>query len=616
MFTKIKENKIIYLILLCLIILGVSIYVFTNNKKLSDTKQKFTIKIEAKEKRIYEFKLKGNLTGKYDFIYDDKSKKEKSLLVYYLKNDRGNLIKKGMLHSGEKNVLGTLKPSKNDYINLEIYSLSDNKIKKDGKIYLEKYHEKEYAYLNHGKANEKMLELANKTSSIDEFGIKKEVPDITSIKLANKLPQEYKNSNYLVSKKKNWKEDYEEPIYLWYDNKTVYFYSEKTIKLEKYLSRLFNDLGELTDINDLKYFDTSDVESMSWLFGDSPKIANIEALSYWDTSNVKDISNMFSGVNSLMDINPLAAFDTRNVENASRLFSDQKIKNYDALKFFDTRSLKQASSMFENSSISNLEPLKDWNTKNLQKMNGMFNASYIKDLSPLQNWNTESLETLEWAFQETFIESLNGMDNWNTKNLKTMKYAFYNCLKLADVSALSNWNTKDLVNLDKAFSYTNIKSLDAFSKWNTPKLESLTSTFEDCRKLNNIKGLEKWNTKNVKSISSLFSLTSIKDASALSNWDTGEVEDMSNAFSFTELADVKSLKAWNTKNVKNFNSMFLHSKITNLEGLENWDTSNGDDFKYMFSNNNIKNRNSINHWNLKPEVNKEDMFEKYRVIID
>ena len=48
MFTKIKENKIIYLILLCLIILGVSIYVFTNNKKLSDTKQKFTIKIEAK----------------------------------------------------------------------------------------------------------------------------------------------------------------------------------------------------------------------------------------------------------------------------------------------------------------------------------------------------------------------------------------------------------------------------------------------------------------------------------------------------------------------------------------------------------------------------------------
>ncbi|MCL2838003.1 MAG: BspA family leucine-rich repeat surface protein [Oscillospiraceae bacterium] len=146
------------------------------------------------------------------------------------------------------------------------------------------------------------------------------------------------------------------------------------------LRGLFTYLRNLTVIEGLDYFDTSNVVNMRDVFADASGLTSLN-LSSWDTSNVTDMSGMFEGNHSLMNLD-ISSFDTRNVTSMSSMFGGaRRLTNLD-LSSFDTRNVIDMQLMFYLATgITNLN-LSNWDVSNVTLMHSMFRgASSLRQLT-------------------------------------------------------------------------------------------------------------------------------------------------------------------------------------------------------------------------------------------
>ena len=81
---------------------------------------------------------------------------------------------------------------------------------------------------------------------------------------------------------------------------------------------LFSGLGQLTSIEGLLNFDTSNVYNMAYMFQYCARLTSL-SLSTFNTSNVKTMAYMFRGCTNLNNIN-LYGFNTSNVTNFQYMF--------------------------------------------------------------------------------------------------------------------------------------------------------------------------------------------------------------------------------------------------------------------------------------------------------
>ncbi|MCL2545768.1 MAG: BspA family leucine-rich repeat surface protein [Oscillospiraceae bacterium] len=162
------------------------------------------------------------------------------------------------------------------------------------------------------------------------------------------------------------------------------------------LSGLFRALANVTAIDGLHYFDTSNVTDMSGMFnlsfrdtmGTLPFYASPLTtldLSGWDTSNVTNMSDMFNGAISLTSIEGISDWDTSNVTNMSHMFGfdffgfphwlprETSLENLD-VSGWDTSSVTNMRGVFRGaSSLTNLD-LSGWNTGNVTSTANMFSG--------------------------------------------------------------------------------------------------------------------------------------------------------------------------------------------------------------------------------------------------
>ena len=233
--------------------------------------------------------------------------------------------------------------------------------------------------------NKKMKELSGARSP----GYSTNNTNITSIQKANTLDTSKTTATVSTS-------DSSYPVYMWFDNGTIYFYSEaENIYLNSNSSNTFNHFKGLTDISGLAYLNTSYVTNMSYMFFHCSTLQNLVPLANWNVINVEDMSLMFSAqytnggsadLMKLNDLTPLSNWNVCNVTSLNRMFEYNK------------------------NTLTSLAPIANWNVRCVKSLNRTFNHTNISDGYLITGWNPSSNSYTS--------------DGWNVKAVTTFNMIF------------------------------------------------------------------------------------------------------------------------------------------------------------------------------------------------
>ena len=397
---------------------------------------------------------------------------------------------------------------------------------------------KEAIFLPGKEVNVKMKHLAgDDTSSVtDEYTFRNET--ITSIKYSDVEPSELnKEEKNIVSTS-----DSSYPIYMWYEDGTIYWWSEdKTPALNEDASYMFCVIQRLTDISGVEQFDLFNVKNMEAFFVFDSDLANITPLSNWNVSNVTDMSYIFGFDSSLLSLDGLSNWNVSKVIN-----------------------LKGAFSACEN--LETILELENWDTSNLEDMSFTFNYNLsLKDISPIKNWNVSKVKTMRQLFSATISLKSADLSNWKTDSLQDI------------VNLFGMWNSDGTYRNDSQLQEINLTG------FNTSNVTNMSLTFVNNPKLNRIIGIKNLDTSNVTDMSYMFSNCTSLTNLDIGKWNTSNVTDMSYMFNNTSL-DELDISSFDTRSVTNFKRIFNYStKLKHIYVGENWNTdSNTDETKYVF----------------------------------
>ena len=458
---------------------------------------------------------------------------------------------------------------------------------------------------------------------------------ITSIKRADELPLSVNTDSTanIISAATS-----KLPIYAWYDNGIIYYYTEaEEIFLNESAGSLFYGFSGLMDIDSISEWNASKMISADRMFYGAVNLVSLDALANWDISHTMDMSYMFSGTTNLADISGLANWNTSNLTNVSYMFN-------------------------KSSTIVNLDSLSNWDMSKAENMSCLFyNATSLADISGLANWDTSNVKNMSYMFAFTDIQdvdalttkTVNGVERWSVANVTNMKYMFGDDKKLSDIDGIANWDTSSATDISYMFRRAIISNADALEtkivdgikRWDVSNVAGMAGIFESANNLVDIEALASWDTSSATSLSSTFSRTNISDIDDLAGWDTSNVTSMSYMFdgitslnnidgatnwittkvayiqgmfrdtSITNIdalatKTVNGIERWNLSSVVTMWSMFYGAKnLTNIDGAIGWDTSNVTEMSSMFdSARSLTNLNGASNWNTSKVKKMMSMF--------
>ena len=352
--------------------------------------------------------------------------------------------------------------------------------------------EKKASFLPGKEVNTKMKMLAGDDISTLASAYTFQDVNITAIKYSNTEPEESeKEEKNIVSTI-----DSPYPIYMWYEEGTIYWWSEaKRPTLNEDASYMFGYMRNLVDISALSLFDTSITKKMVATFYYDSNLKNLDSLKDWDISNVETLSSLFMNSNAITSLEALSNWNTSNVTNMLQIFM--------------------------NTNITNLNGLENWNTKKLENLTSAFcNCTQLTSVEQLKNWDTSSLTNLTQTFCGTSLTSLNGLENWNTSHVTKMHSTFQYIRTLTSIEQLKNWDTSNVTNINSIFGQVGLTSLNGLKTWDTSKVKNANSAFFKCQNLKTLQGIENWNIRNITDYSGMFEEnTNLVDASAINDWN-------------------------------------------------------------------------------------------------
>ena len=282
--------------------------------------------------------------------------------------------------------------------------------------------------------NKAIKQLANPGSTIASETTVDE--NITSIQRYTGTPsQSILNNAVIVSTDTS-----DIPIYAWFDNGTIYYYTAAANPYTHLLSHnMFRALKNVTSI-DLSTINTSRTRYMHAMFMDCNSLPSLD-LSHFNTSSLglstpdSAMSHMFNGCSSLTSLN-LSTFNTSRITSMYALFQ------------FCT-------------SLSTITFGNNFDTSNVENMAGMFYAcSSITSLN-LSGFNTSNVTTMLQMFQNcTSLSTITFGNNFDTSSVSVLDRMFYNCQSLQSLN-LSTFDTSSANNIYFMFGYCrNLTSLD------------------------------------------------------------------------------------------------------------------------------------------------------------
>ncbi|MBR6113351.1 MAG: BspA family leucine-rich repeat surface protein [Bacilli bacterium] len=295
---------------------------------------------------------------------------------------------------------------------------------------------KEAIFLPGEEVNVKMKRLAGTTISNSTYPFTAHDNNILSIQYSEVEPESInKEEKNIVSTSES-----SYLIYMWYDNGTIYWWSEdKSPALNSDASKMFYSLESLTNINGIKLFDTSMAQSLELLFYYATSLTNIDAVSNWNLLNVETIRGIFINT-KISDLSPVSLWNISNVKIIRSAF--QGIET-----------------------IKNINSLKNWNIENVEDMSYLFNnCKKLEDISILSFWKTKNVNNFSYVFSNTSISDLSSLKNWNVSKATTLRGMFMFCTYIVDASVINEWDVTSAS--DFTYMFAGVPVLPEFSKVN------------------------------------------------------------------------------------------------------------------------------------------------------
>ncbi|MDI6552972.1 BspA family leucine-rich repeat surface protein [Leuconostoc falkenbergense] len=369
---------------------------------------------------------------------------------------------------------------------------------------------------------------------------------------------------------------------------------------------------------------------------------NIAAVRYIDFATngfvcaPSNMSRLFADLTALKNFDNLAYFNTQNLKSMSYWFENCTALTTPNLNGLDTSGVTDMSYTFYYCGLQTLD-LSSWNVQNVSNFSHMFNRLSITQLN-LSNWSPSQATNVDmsYMFADTLLKTLT-LTNFNTENVTNMSYMFQYCTELTNLD-LSSWNVDNVTTFANMFQYVNKITNLNLSNWganrsadnvdmqymlhSTGKLSTLTlNNFKTDNVTNmsymfyssGVKSLDltTWNVDNVTTFTRMFSYTASLTELNLSNWGTNRSAidvDMSNMFFSTTKLKTLKLDDFKTTNVINMSSTFYNTGLTSLN-LNGWDVTAVTNFNSMFRNTTSLQKLDLSDWNMAAANDTGRMFE-------
>lgn len=316
------------------------------------------------------------------------------------------------------------------------------------------------------------------------------------------------------------------PIYMWLEDGTMYWWSEDdTPSLNPNAAGMFAYLYNLSDLSGLRTYDASTATTFRSLLAFSTGFENVEDLKYWDTSNVTNFHYLF-GI-------------TGTAHNAGHV---SKLKDITGLRNWNTSKVTNMTALLQNvTQLKTLDGLEKWDTSNVTSMKNIFGgtvASGLTDISAVGNWNTSKVTTMQWLLEnQVELTDIEPLRNWDVSKVEHMGGMFAGNtptgMHIANFEPISGWNTSSATTFQYLFQKEyDLETVEFLKNWDTSKVTEMLSVFLYCEKLKTLDGLEGWNMSSATTLEGMFSdTTSLEDASAINDWDITNVTKFSGMFS-------------------------------------------------------------------------------------
>ena len=159
----------------------------------------------------------------------------------------------------------------------------------------------------------------------------------------------------------------------------------------------FYDLNNLEEITDMKYLNTSEVESMSWMFSGCSGLTSLD-VSGFDTGKVTNMSHMFGNCSGLTSLD-VSGFDTGNVTDMDRMFSGCRGLTSLDVSGFDTGNVTGMSYMFSSCRGLTSLDVSGFDTGNVTDMTHMFfGCNRLTTIYCGNNWKSDNVRYSDEMF--------------------------------------------------------------------------------------------------------------------------------------------------------------------------------------------------------------------------
>ena len=398
----------------------------------------------------------------------------------------------------------------------------------------------------------------------------------------------------------------ENPIYAWFDNGTIYWWTEANdVYLNQNSSYLFCNLtaltnfeldkvisDNLTDISytfvglksmntiDLSKINTESVTNMEATFG----LTEFESLdlSKLDTTKVTNMSLMFA-VSNLNGVD-FTGFNTSSAENMSMMFAQSSATNLN-LSSFDVSKVINFTDIFSSANVENIN-ISGWDFTSTESIQGLFNGLTNLKTVNLTNVNTSTIKNMSNMFANCrSLQSIN-LSSLNTSNVTTFDYMFYYCESLTELN-LSGLDTSNVLSYSYMIAYcTSLETLDMsyfdFSKYDQDMLLYRMAGLSQLPALKTLKvDNAVFGTNLQTALAGLPSLETI----SLKNVDTSKATNMMGMFVEDSGLKTLDLSSFDTTKVTNMSQMFGNCKeLTTIYVSDSFDTDQVTNSEGMFTN--------------------------------
>ena len=337
------------------------------------------------------------------------------------------------------------------------------------------------------------------------------------------------------------------PIYAWYENGTIYYYSESEyLKFSESTSYMFSGFTSLTSI-DLSEIDSSDVTNIYGTLNNDRSLvtANLSNFNFssWNAGSLMSNFGLGwgSGIKTL--ILDKAIFPINMGSGLCNLEELERI----SLKGVDTSNVVNMGSMFYNDPKLTTLDLSNWDTSNVINMNNVFSSC-------------------------TKLETIN-FKNWDTSKVTDMSSLFYGCSSLIGLD-LSYFRTSSVTNM--AYMFENNTSLETINMSNFDFAGYHPSYVLSCMGISNspLKTIIMNNSKIYGDVSGFFSYFNDVETISLDNMDTSNATNMTGFFRNCSKLTSIDVSSFNTSNVTSMQEMFYGCSNLKSLDLSNFDILN------------------------------------------